>query len=69
MDLSTGKLAPLDYAVAQKILPLVGGNGKHMEQLVKDLKNACDSSLPRSAELIQNMIDRRENGFYQFFAH
>lgn len=67
-DSSEGKLVALDYAVSQKILPLVGGSGPRVETLVKSLNATC-SSMPRCKRILDSMIARQENGFFQFFSH
>lgn len=65
------RFAPLDYAVSQKILPTINGSGEDYENLIKQLKEECNStSMPICAELLKNMEKKAEEnmGFYQFFA-
>lgn len=65
------KLAPLDYAFSQKILPTINGSGKNYEDLVNKLLEECtDQNMPLSAKHLKRMKRVAENnmGFYQFFA-
>jgi hypothetical protein len=61
--------APLDYAVAQKILPIINGRGEQYKKLLFALQKTCDA-LPLCHEHIDRMIGMaRENmDYYQFFA-
>lgn len=65
------KLAPLDYAVAQKILPTINGTGSRYENLIKELLAECtDQSMPICAKHLHR-IERNGSadlGFYQFFS-
>lgn len=65
------KLAPLDYAVAQKILPTINGTGPRYENLIKELLAECtDQSMPICAKHLHR-IERNGSadlGFYQFFS-
>ncbi|MDR3304054.1 MAG: AAA family ATPase [Treponema sp.] len=62
-------LTPLDYAVAQKILPLINGRGEQYKKLLLSLQKICDT-LPLCHEHIERMIGlAKENmEYYQFFA-
>lgn len=63
------RFAPLDYALAQKILPTINGTGNKYEKLVGDLLDEC-SSLPETKRHLERMksIAEENMGFYQFFA-
>ncbi len=62
------QMAPLDYAVSQKILPMLSGPSEQMEKVVKALGVSC-ASLTRTSEKLKQMHDMGEaNGFYQYFA-
>ena len=65
------KFAPLDYAVAQKILPMVSGSGKRYDQLMDNLQRECqNSNMPVTAKHLERMRDAadRNLGLYNFFA-
>ena len=65
------KFAPLDYAVAQKILPTINGSGERYRYLVTELMKECsEQTMPLCAQHLKR-IERTggaELGFYQFFA-
>lgn len=71
MDLQENVYVALDYAVAQKILPLINGYGETYAEFLKNLALECDqNTMPRCYELIQGIL---RNGnlnmqYYQFFA-
>lgn len=69
-DTPTTKLAPLDYAFSQKILPTINGNGENYCKLIDALFNECKSSMPISAKHLERMKRVADNnmGFYQFFS-
>lgn len=70
MDTSTAatQYDPIDFAVAQKILPSISGPRETQGDLLDALAKAC-SQLTNSAALIQNMKAKGEaSGYYQFFA-
>lgn len=59
--------APVDYAVSQKILPLIFGPADRVEPLVKSL-HAVDK-LPLTKSRLERMIEiGSASGFYQYFA-
>lgn len=71
-DTPMTKLAPLDYAVSQKILPTINGNGENYRLLIEDLLKECTAqNMPISAKHLERMKRVAENnmGFYQFFSH
>lgn len=70
-DTPATKFAPLDYALSQKILPTINGNGENYRMLIEDLLKECTSqNMPISAKHLERMKRIAENnmGFYQFFS-
>lgn len=70
-DTPTTKLAPLDYAFSQKILPTINGTGDKYRLLIEDLMKECTAqNMPISAKHLDRMKKVAENnmGFYQFFS-
>lgn len=70
-DTPATKLAPLDYAFSQKILPTINGTGENFRMLIEDLMKECTSqNMPISAKHLERMKRVAENnmGFYQFFS-
>ena len=70
-DTPMTKLAPLDYAVSQKILPTINGNGENYRSLIEELLKECTAqNMPITAKHLERMKRAAENnmGFYQFFA-
>ncbi|MDR1957078.1 MAG: AAA family ATPase [Treponema sp.] len=63
------RFAPLDYAVSQKILPLINGTGERYHNLLKELKEEC-TSMPLCRTHIARILKAADEnmGFYQFFA-
>jgi hypothetical protein len=62
-------IAPLDYAVSQKILPIINGTGKHYQTLLTELRETC-RNMPLCEYHIARILKAAEEnmGFYQFFA-
>ncbi len=59
---------PIDFAIAQKILPTITGPMEVLGDLVEALSRAC-APLKTSSRLIENIKRTGENsGYYQFFA-
>ena len=52
-DTPETKLAPLDFAVAQKILPTINGSGENLEKLIEDLDKEFDNGMPICAKIIR----------------
>lgn len=70
-DTPATKFAPLDYALSQKILPTINGNGENYRMLIEDLLKECTAqNMPISAKHLERMKCIAENnmGFYQFFS-
>ncbi len=60
----------LDYAIAQRILPKIVGNGEAFEKWLDELRGFCSSEgLNMSAKLLRDIIDRgnQQMKYYQFF--
>lgn len=73
MDCNTPstRLAPLDYAFSQKILPTINGSGENYSKLIDDLIKECtDQNMPISSKHLRRIKEVAEHnmGFYQFFA-
>ena len=69
MDTSTAdtSYAPVDYAVAQKVLPLIAGPAEQVGHLVEDLMSI--GGLPVCEARLEHMRKMgEESGFYQYFA-
>lgn len=70
-DTPATKLAPLDYAFSQKILPTINGTGENYRMLVEELMKECTvQNMPISSKHLERMKRVAENnmGFYQFFS-
>lgn len=70
-DTPATKFAPLDYALSQKILPTINGNGENYRILIEDLLKECTAqNMPISAKHLERMkrIAGNNMGFYQFFS-
>ena len=60
----------LDYAIAQRILPKIGGNGEEFEKWLKEFSSLCSSNgLNTSAAIVKYIIERgnQQMKYYQFF--
>ena len=73
MDLNgqANKLAPIDYAFSQKILPIINGSGDQYKTLIEALIAECpEQSMPITAMHLERMnrLAKNNMGFYQFFA-
>lgn len=66
---SSNKYVAVDYAVAQKILPLINGMGNDYQKLIEKLLNECDD-MPLTNYHLQRIKRNADNnmGYYQFFA-
>lgn len=70
MDKSSkeSQMAPLDYAVSQKILPMLSGPTDQLSDLMEGLIECC-SSLTLTSRKLKQMRDAGDAyGFYQYFA-
>lgn len=64
------KFIALDYAVAQRILPKINGNGEEFEKWLKDFGSLCSNNgLNTSATMLKDIIERgnQQMKYYQFF--
>jgi hypothetical protein len=63
------QFAPLDYAISQKILPIINGIGEQYKTLLTHLKTVCDG-MPLCLNHLERMLKAADEnlGFYQFFA-
>ncbi|MCI5987106.1 MAG: AAA family ATPase [Faecalimonas umbilicata] len=71
MDSQENVYVALDYAVAQKILPLINGYGETYAEFLQKLLLECDqNTMPRCYELIQAILKKGNLNmqYYQFFA-
>lgn len=60
--------APIDYAVSQKVLPLISGEREAVKGLLDELHETC-SALSRTSAKIDRMIEAGDEiGYYQYFA-
>ncbi len=60
----------LDYAIAQRILPKIVGNGEEFEKWLKEFSSLCSSNgLNMSATMLKDIIERgnQQMKYYQFF--
>lgn len=65
----SSKEVALDFAIAQKILPCINGNGKQYGEFLKDLMIICkENQLNKSANIISKIIERSQHEFYGFFS-
>ena len=70
-DTPETRFAPLDFAVAQKILPTIHGAGANLDKLVKQLREECgESNMPLCSKILKRMQENAADnmGYYQFFA-
>ena len=69
LDIDPSVIA-LDYAVAQKILPKIQGNGEQYRNWLKELLGFCENNyLTVCSRIIGDIIDRGDlqMKYYQFF--
>lgn len=60
----------LDYAISQRILPKIVGNGEEFEKWLKEFSSLCSSNgLNTSATILKDIIERgnQQMKYYQFF--
>lgn len=64
----SSKEIALDYAILQKVLPCIGGNGRAYGEFLTGLMNICkENQLNKSANRIARIINSSEHDFYGFF--
>lgn len=65
----SSKETALDFAVSQKILPCISGNGKEYGKFLNELMNICkENQLNRSAGILTRIIKKSQHEFYDFFS-
>lgn len=72
MNTKDNELTALDYAVAQKILPMIDGQGEQFKKLITNLKDIMtEEKMPKCHEILIDIERKAENNgmeYYQFFA-
>lgn len=69
-DSQSTRLAPLDYAFSQKILPLISGTGPNYQKLIDMLLDECsEQNMPLSFSHLKRIKRSavQTMGYYQFF--
>ncbi|MCD8012575.1 MAG: hypothetical protein LUG99_05285 [Lachnospiraceae bacterium] len=67
---TTATVIALDYAIAQRILPKIVGDGEEFEKWLKEFGSLCSSNgLNTSATMLKDIIERgnQKMKYYQFF--
>lgn len=67
---TSAEVVALDYAVAQRILPKIMGNGEAFEKWLDELRSLCSNhELNMSAKILKDIIDRgkQKMKYYEFF--
>ena len=65
----SSKEVALDYAISQKILPCINGNGKQYKEFLNGLMTICkENQLNRSASIVSKILEKSEHEFYSFFS-
>lgn len=66
---TTNRYVAADYAISQKILPLINGIGDDYKELIGNLTEEC-SDLPLTSEHLKRIKRNAERNmeYYQFFA-
>lgn len=70
MDRGTAdsRFAPLDYALVQKVLPMLSGPTEDLLDLMQSMADKC-ADMPMTANKLASMLKMgEESGFVQFFA-
>lgn len=65
-DISENKYIALDYAISQKLLPLLEGYGSEYEKFLNKLKNVIGEELPKAKYLLENIIIKGNNNMKHF---
>lgn len=69
-DENSNSYVALDYAVAQKILPMINGYGENYSKFIEKLIEECDeTTMPKSNYLLRSILRNGRNNMqnYQFF--
>lgn len=67
---TSAEIVALDYAVAQRILPKIMGNGDAFEKWLDDFRAFCSNNeLNMSAKILKDIIERgnQRMKYYEFF--
>ncbi|MCC8357388.1 MAG: hypothetical protein LJU34_06045 [Oscillospiraceae bacterium] len=67
---TSAEVVALDYAICQRILPKITGNGREFEKWLDEFRNLCSNNeLSMSAKMLKDIIDRgkQQMNYYQFF--
>ena len=65
----SSKEVALDYAISQKILPCINGNGKQYKEFLNGLMTICkENQLNKSASIVSKILEKSEHEFYSFFS-
>lgn len=70
MDVENGSYLPLDYAVSQKLLPMLKGHGDEYKKMLESLADNFEwAGLNKCKVIVDKMITigEEEYGYYQFF--
>lgn len=71
MDTRENNYVALDYAIAQKVLPMIDGYGESYQKLLEELLKECDqTTMPICCGLLTAIQRKGSNNmqYYQFFA-
>lgn len=71
MDTSDNSYIALDYAIAQKVLPMIDGYGEPYQKMLDELLKECDqNTMPKCYGLLKSIQNKGFNNmqYYQFFA-
>lgn len=71
IDKENDSYLPLDYAIAQKILPMLNGYGDEFKEMLEKLSKVFDNAgLSKCKNITEKMLraGNREYDYYQFFA-
>lgn len=67
---TSAEVVALDYAIAQRILPKIAGNGETFEKWLDEFRALCSNhELNMSAKILKDIIDcgNQQMKYYQFF--
>ncbi|MDO4925914.1 MAG: hypothetical protein Q3980_09640 [Turicibacter sp.] len=70
-DKSENRYVALDYAIAQKVMPMINGFGDTYKEFLESLQLLCDKAdMPLCNKILQEIIIKGDNNmqYYQFFA-
>ncbi|MDO4539084.1 MAG: hypothetical protein Q4B54_13050, partial [Coriobacteriales bacterium] len=66
-DATDDRLAPLDYAISQKVLPAIAGAAEQYDEFLQRLDEQC-AALPLTHGRLKHIMDYgASSGYYQFF--